>query len=319
VTGDTVRLTVPSEAEGLRLDRYLAAALSSHTRSALRRLIVEGRVRIEGRRAAKAGVPLEAGMHLEVDLPAPPSDALEGEDLPFGVLHEDDSIVVVDKPPGLVVHPGHGRRHGTLVHGLLGRGVPLAPAGGRDRPGIVHRLDRDTSGVLVVAKTDDAHRALSRAFAHRAVGKTYVALVWGHPRPGAGRIEARIGRSRSDPTRMSVHSGKTRHALTTYRTLEAPAGFALLEVGIETGRTHQIRVHLQSIHHPVVGDTRYGGDASASIRDPQKRKALRAFGRLALHAWRLELDHPATGERVRYESPLPRDFADLLAALRAPA
>ena len=282
-------------------------------------MILSGRVLLDGQPPAKAGAPLSAGAHLEVTLPPPPSDALVPEDVPFTVVHEDASLVVVDKPAGVVVHPGHGRRSGTLVHGLLGRGIALAPAGGTDRPGIVHRIDRDTSGLLVVAKTDAAHRALSQAFARREVDKAYLALVWGKPRPEEGRIERSIGRSRSDRTKMSVAVAGGRPAISTYRTVETLPGFALLEVTIATGRTHQIRVHLLSIHHPVVGDARYAGERWRGVPDPGKRKVLRAFARLALHATALSFRHPETGERMQFRSPLPEDLEALLAALRKAA
>ena len=281
-------------------------------------MILSGRVLLDGRPPAKAGAPLTAGASLEVTPPPPPSEALVPEEVPFAIVHEDDALVVVDKPAGVVVHPGHGRRTGTLVHGLLARGVPLAPAGGRDRPGIVHRLDRDTSGLLVVAKTDAAHRALAGAFARREVDKTYLALVWGQPRPAAGRIDRAIARSRSDRTKMAV-AASGRAAVSTYRTRETVPGFALLEVSIATGRTHQIRVHLLSIHQPVVGDSRYAGERWRGVQEPVRRKALRAFSRLALHAAVLGFQHPVTGERMQFRAPLPDDLASLLRALRGAA
>jgi 23S rRNA pseudouridine1911/1915/1917 synthase len=316
VSDGPVRLTVPREAEGSRLDVFLAEALPSHSRSALRRLILEGRVLLDGAPAAKAGVPLVPGASLEVRLPPSPADRLVPEFVPFTVVHEDDWLVVVDKPAGVVVHPGHGQRSGTLVHGLLHRGIPLAPAGGNDRPGIVHRIDRDTSGLLVVAKTDAAHRALAEAFARRHVDKTYLALVWGHPRPPSGTIERAIGRSRSDRTKMSVTGARGRPAVSSFRTVETMPGFALLEVAIATGRTHQIRVHLLSLHHPVVGDTRYGGERWRGVLDPRKRKAVRALSRLALHAAVLGFRHPGTGEALTFRAPLPGDLEALLQALR---
>jgi 23S rRNA pseudouridine1911/1915/1917 synthase len=278
-------------------------------------MILSGRVLLDGRPPAKAGAPLPAGASLEVSAPPSPSEALIPEDVPFAIVHEDEALVVVDKPAGVIVHPGHGRRTGTLVHGLLGRGIPLAPVGGRDRPGIVHRLDRETSGLLVVAKTDAAHRGLAAAFARREVDKTYQALVWGHPHPEAGRIERAIARSRTDRTKMTV-AASGRAAVSTYRTLEVVPGFALLEVKIATGRTHQIRVHLLSLHHPVVGDGRYAGELWRGVQDPARRKALRALSRLALHAAALGFRHPVTGERMDFSSPLPPDLRSLVDALR---
>ncbi len=226
--------------------------------------------------------------------------------------------MVVDKPIRLVVHPGHGQPDGTLINGLLGMGIPLAPAGGARRPGVVHRLDRDTSGVLVVAKTDAAHRRLSRAFAERRVRKRYRTLVWGRPDPADGTIDRGIGRSRNNPTKMAVQGtrGQRRAALTHYKTVESLPGFALLEIDLETGRTHQIRVHLQSIRHPVVGDERYGGRPWRGIQDPLKRAAVKKFEGLALHAFELRFDHPCSGEPCTFASPMPERFKRLLESLR---
>jgi len=316
VTGETVRLAVPGDADGSRLDVFLAARIPDRTRSALRRLILGGLVRVNGRAASKPGLSLPAGSEVEIVLPRPTPATPEPEPIPVDVVHEDDHIVVVVKPAGLVVHPGHGRRSGTLVNALLGRGTPLAPAGGAERPGIVHRLDRETSGLLVVAKTDEAHRALAASFARRAVKKTYLALVWGHPDPPAGTIDRAIGRSRSDRTKMTVGARRSRSALTSFRTVERLPGFALLEVDLVTGRTHQIRVHFESLRHPVVGDTRYGRRHAGMLRDPRKRAALLGFHRLALHAARIAFAHPVTGSEVAFEAPLPSELADLVAALR---
>jgi 23S rRNA pseudouridine1911/1915/1917 synthase len=316
----TVRLRVPAEAEGKRLDRFLCASLGGPTRAALRRWILEGRIRIEGRAASKPGLALRSGMELVVEVPRPAAPTLAPDPgVPFEILHRDEHLVVVDKPAGVVVHPGAGVRDGTLVHGLLGRGVGLAPSGSPHRPGIVHRLDRGTSGLLVVARTDAAYAGLVRAFAERSVDKRYAALVWGHPDPDAGTIERAIGRSRSDPTRMSVGltRGTRRPAITHYRTVERLVGFSRLVLRIETGRTHQIRVHLQSLHHPVVGDDRYGGRPWRGVQDPRKRSALRTFDRLALHAGELAFAHPIDGRALRFTSPLPVAFERLLAVLRA--
>lgn len=314
--GRTIRLAVPAGRAGERLDIFLARHLESATRSALRRIVREGGVRVDGVPAPKAGLRLREGMEIEVFLPEVEPSALAPEPIPLEVVHEDEHIVVVIKPGGLVVHPGHGRRTGTLVHALLGRGTPLASAGSPDRPGIVHRLDRDSSGLLVVAKTDAAYRALRAAFARREVCKTYRVLVWGRPEPASGRIESPIGRSRADRTRMSVRSPGGREAATEYRTVELVPHFSLLEVRTLTGRTHQIRVHLASIHHPVAGDTRYGGQPWRRLRDPSPGEAIRAFGRIALHAAALGFVHPATGREVRFEAQPPTDFERLLAALR---
>jgi 23S rRNA pseudouridine1911/1915/1917 synthase len=317
MSGTSLTLEVPTEQEGERLDRFLAGALDDRTRSALRRMIADGRVDVDGVAATKAGLSLRGGSRVDVRLPEAAEAAPGPEEIPVDAVHEDDDLIVVHKPAGMVVHPAHGATDGTLVNALLGRGTPLAPAGGVQRPGIVHRLDRDTSGLLIVAKTDAAHRGLTAAFAERRVHKTYLALVWGHPRPGEGTIERRIGRSRANPTRMCVGGRGSREAESRYRTLESLASFAWLEVQPVTGRTHQIRVHLASIRHPIVGDSTYGGQGWRGIQDPLKRKALRAFERLALHAWRLRFDHPVSGHELRLEIPVPDELAGLLDALRA--
>ncbi len=319
MTPGTLRLTVPPEAMGSRLDQFLAAAVPERSRSSLRRLILDGRVRVDGKDASKPGLALRAGMRLEVTLPEPAPDAPAPQDIPVEVVHEDGDLAVIAKPAGLVVHPGHGRSDGTLVNALLGRGMRLAAAAGADRPGIVHRLDRETSGLLVVAKTDAAHRGLTAMFARREIRKIYRALVWGWPEPAQGVIERAIGRSRSDPTRMSVAARRAREARTEFRTTERLPGFAFLEIRLVTGRTHQIRVHFAALHHPVVGDARYGGNPWRSLRDPAMREAVRRFDRLALHAAELAFRHPVTGEPLAFEAPLPPEFSALLDALRRSA
>ena len=320
-SGKTLELRVPDEAAGQRLDRFLVSQIEGVTRASLARWIREDQVEIDGRAAAKAGVLLKPGMTIRVEVPAPRPERPAPEELPFDIVYQDDDLLVIDKPAGLTVHPGHGRSGGTLINGLIGRGVRLASVGEPDRPGIVHRLDRDTSGLLVVAKTDEAHHTLSRAFAERTVDKRYRALVWGHPKPPDGVIEQDIGRSRNNPTKMAVRStrGRRRWARTAYTTTESVPGFSLLDVDLTTGRTHQIRVHLESIHHPIVGDERYGGRAWRGVQDPLKRKALREFEHLALHAAKLSFEHPTRGDKMRFRSPLPQRIVDLLAVLRDPS
>jgi 23S rRNA pseudouridine1911/1915/1917 synthase len=289
------------------------------TRSALRRLIAEGHVTVDGATAGKAGLAVKPGMRLSIEIPDPASLAPGPEAIPVEVLFEDDDLLVLVKPAGLVVHPGHGNRTGTLINALLGRGTTLAQAGGAARPGIVHRLDRGTSGLLVVAKTDVAHRALQSSFSLREVEKTYLALVWGHPSPAAGKIDRAIGRSRADPTRMSTHARNARSATTLYRTVRTLPGFALLEISLVTGRTHQIRVHLSSIGHPVVGDPSYGSRSWKTIQDPARRDAIRRFERVALHAQQLAFRHPTTGKDLRFTAPLPEEFEALLRSLHSAA
>jgi 23S rRNA pseudouridine1911/1915/1917 synthase len=278
-------------------------------------VIAAGGVLVDGR-AARPSLRLKAGQSVSVRLPAPRPAEPAAEDIPITVVHEDRHLLVVDKPAGLVVHPGAGRASGTLVNALLHRVRDLSGIGGVLRPGIVHRLDRGTSGLLVVAKDDATHLALSRQFSGRTVEKEYLAVVLGVPRAREGAIDAPIGRDPVHRQRMSVRAPRGRTARSTYRVVEALDGAALLRVRIATGRTHQIRVHLAALGHPVAGDATYGGRRSPASRRPEARAALEALARPALHAARLAFTHPATGERLSFESPLPADLQDLLAALR---
>jgi len=312
----TIRLHVPAAAAGGRLDRYLAEHVAGWTRSALGRLIREGGVTVDGAAASKTGLPLEEGMEIAVALPPSAPGGPGPESIPLDIIFEDEALIVVNKPSGLVVHPGHGRRDGTLVNALLGRGTPLSPRGAPDRPGIVHRLDRETSGLVIVAKTEAAHATLSAAFSRRAIHKRYLALVWGHPDPAEGLVEKRVGRSRSNPLKMAVGGRSGREAITRYSTTERLPGFSFLTLYPETGRTHQIRVHLQSIHHPIVGDGRYGGRMGQGVQNPRKRGALARFAGIALHASGLTFEHPLTRREIRLAVALPAEFETLLGELR---
>jgi 23S rRNA pseudouridine1911/1915/1917 synthase len=254
-------------------------------------------VRVSGSVRAKSH-RLEGGEEVEFEPPEPAVAEIEAEDVPFRVAYEDEHLLVVDKPAGVVVHPGAGHASGTLVHGLAGQSA----GGEEDRPGIVHRLDRDTSGLLVVARSEEAHERLQELVRAREVERGYVALVRGRPRSWRGRIEAPIGRDRDDPTRHSLDTDTPRDAVTHFEVAELLGGYALLAVRLETGRTHQIRVHLAAIDLPVVGDPVYG------VPDP-------ALGRQFLHANRLAFTHPFTNERVEVESPLPDDLAQYLESL----
>jgi len=318
-TTQTFRVAPPDE--GARLDRFLAAHCNDRTRSYLGRAIRQGCVRVDGVTAPKVGMALRSGMTIELDEEETGDASPRPEVIPLERVFEDDDLVVVVKPAGMIVHAGHGQSSGTLVNALLGLGLDLARAGGQERPGIVHRLDQGTSGLLVVAKSDSAHLGLCRAFAARKVRKRYTAIVWGRPRPSQGRIERPIGRSRTNPTRMSVEGvrGRSRPALTAFRTRTVVPGFAWLDLDLHTGRTHQIRVHLQSLGHPIVGDDRYGGRAWRGVQDPLKRKALREFDRLALHAAELAFPHPRSGVTVRCQLPPPQEFVDLWRQLGGPA
>jgi 23S rRNA pseudouridine1911/1915/1917 synthase len=316
VSPEAESLVVPAESQGARIDRFLALRYPERSRSALQKLIGDGSVTLGGERVRPSAV-LRAGDRIDIHFPAEAPTGLVPEAIPLTIVHEDADLLVVDKPSGMVVHPGAGDEKGTLVHALLARGGTLSSVGGPKRAGIVHRLDRGTSGLLLVAKTDRAHRALAAAFEGREVEKTYQALVWGRLKRTEGTIEGAIGRDRTNRLKMSVRSPRARAAVSRWRVLDDVPGFTRLEVRPETGRTHQIRVHLQSLGHPIVGDDRYGGAGWRGMPDPVRRRALKDFGRLALHAWRLALRHPITGEALRFESPLPEEFATLWEALGA--
>ena len=314
------RWTTAAEDEGVRLDHWLARHFPERTRSQLRRWIDVGRVQVDGAAPLKAGMPLRPGMEIAVEAmdAADDSAAPRPESIPLEVLFEDDDLIVIDKAPGMIVHPGHGQPEGSLVAALLGRGTPLPQTGAPLRPGIVHRLDQGTSGVIVVAKTDPAHHGLAEAFAQRQVRKRYLAITVGRPSLDEGTVERSIGRSRTHPLKMTVqgYRGTGRPAVSHYRIAEVMPGFALVEVRPETGRTHQIRVHLQSIGHPIVGDELYGGPVWKGVQDPLRRKAIRELTRVALHAAGLQFAHPLHGRMMRFSAPLPDDLESLLAALR---
>jgi len=249
------RFQVPPEAAGERLDRYLARLLDE-PRNQVQRWIREGLVLLDGR-PAKPSAALAGGERLDAEPPPPPPSGIEPEAGQLTLLHQDPSLIVVDKPAGLTVHPGAGRSSGTLVHRLLARFPEIEGVGGPGRPGIVHRLDKDTSGALVVARTREAYRALQQAFSGRRVEKRYLAVVYGAPEPARGEIAGPIGRHSERRKQMTVRADG-RPALTRYRTVASASGVALLEIDLATGRTHQIRVHLKSVHHPIVGDPVYG-------------------------------------------------------------
>lgn len=281
------------EASAARLDQYLAGLLPEFSRSRIQHLIDEGHVRLNDR-PARASARLHAGDRLSWEIPATAPSRLEGEPMDLRIVYEDDDLVVIDKPAGLVVHPGPGHPTGTLVHGLLGRGSGWSTIGGEDRPGIVHRLDRDTSGLMVVARNDNAHRELARQLQQRVMSRTYRAIVVGEVAEPAARIEAPIGRDPKHRQRMAVVKNG-REAITEFHRIGLAPAHSLLEVSLGTGRTHQIRVHLAYIHHPVLGDPVYG-----------RRSPL--IARPALHAQSLTLRHPRTGKTMTFKSPTPEDF-----------
>ena len=312
--GGSARHEAGPEDEGLRLDRFCALCHPEVSRSRLAAAIREGRVTLDGR-AARPSESLRAGARIAIDFPPAADDTLVPEAIALSIVHEDDELLVLDKPAGLVVHPGAGVREGTLAAALLHHDPALAGVGGAGRSGLVHRLDRGTSGLMVVARTDAAHRALAAQFHARTVEKAYDAIVWGRPREREGEIDLGVGRDPKNRVRMRAGVAGGRAARSLYRVIEEVPGFALLEVRILTGRTHQVRVHLAALGHPIVGDVTYGGERSASVGDPRRRQAARAIGRPALHARRLAFDHPRTGVRVRFEAPWPDDLRALWSAL----
>ena len=298
-------LVVPDALAGERVDRAVAL-LTGWARSDVQRLLEDGSILVDGDTVAKSR-RLETGEVIELlDEPRVPGPPVADPSIAVDVRHEDADVLVVSKPAGLVVHPGAGRPDGTMVNALLARYPELAAVGDPERPGIVHRLDRDTSGLLVVARTPRAHDTLVQMMAEHEVERRYVALVWGHPDAPRGVIDAPIGRSVRRRTRMAVREGG-RSARTAYSVVESfdEPSVALLECTLETGRTHQIRVHLQAIGHPVVGDPTYGG----------ARQGVEP-GRPFLHAAELAFAHPVTGERIVVTEPIPADLAAVLADLR---
>ena len=306
---------VPPEHDGKRLDRTLAALFPDQSRNALSRLIEEGHVRLDTNEVAKTSLRVSAGQTIDVEFPPPLPASAAPEDLPLSILFEDADIVVIDKPAGVVVHPAAGHASGTLVNALLFHVKDLSGVGGEVRPGIVHRLDKETSGVLVIAKNDYAHRTLAGQWNTERIRKEYLALVYGTPDPDRGSINAPIGRDPRERKRMAVVTGG-RHAITDYEVVQRLRYASLLRCRLRTGRTHQIRVHLKYIGHPIVGDPSYSGPQWRGIPDRAAQKALASMKRQALHAARLTLPHPRTGDPMTFESPLPDDVSRLLIALR---
>lgn len=298
------RHRVPPQARGERLDAHLARAFPDLSRARLRQLLEQGRLTVSGRTADKPALRLKGGEEVALDVPPPAPAEPQPQDLPLRVLHEDQDLLVLDKAAGMVVHPAAGHADGTLVNALLHRVKDLRGVGGELRPGIVHRLDRDTSGCLVVAKHEQALRELQKAFAGRDVHKRYLAIVHGVPRAAKATIDTPYGRH---PTQRKKFTGRlkaAKRAVTGYEVLERFPAAALLEVALHTGRTHQIRVHLAEAGHPLLGDALYG------------RRRTEVIGRQALHAWKLDFPHPRSGERMSFEAPPPPDFTAALDALR---
>ncbi len=315
------RLVAEPADAGRRLDHVLAERLPAHSRTLLKKLVKAGGVQVNGA-AVKPSHKLEAGEVISGDTSTLPTDDLKPQQMDLRILHEDATVLVIDKPPDLVVHPGSGCRDGTLANALKFYIDDLSDIGGNQRPGIVHRLDKDTSGVMVVAKTNAAHFALAGQFQARETRKEYRAIIEGEPEFDGDRINRPLGRSRSDPSKIVVDAAAGKPAETTWEVIERFEGYTYVRCHPKTGRTHQIRVHLQSIGHPILCDAVYGRKAQLKLAeiDPSasgERGEAVILDRQALHAFALEFDHPLEGRRLRFEAPLPPDLERTLAALRA--
>ncbi|MGH7072356.1 MAG: RluA family pseudouridine synthase [Acetobacteraceae bacterium] len=313
------RVHAPPEAAGRRTDRFLADEIDGLTRSRVKALILAGHATRDGVLLSDPAQPVKAGACYAIDPPPPAPAAPIAQPMELAIVYEDSEVIVLDKPAGLVVHPAPGNPDGTLVNALLAHaGDSLGGIGGVLRPGIVHRLDKDTSGLLVVAKTEAAETWLATGFRNRTIERSYRAICWGVPTPSSGEISAPIGRDPRNRKRMAVRAGG-KFALTRYRGLESWCGAAtLIECRLATGRTHQIRVHLAHVGHPLVGDPvylRHIPGAARNLPEDARRMAL-DFPRQALHAAELGFVHPTTGGRLAFEAPLPADFAALLAVFR---
>ncbi|WP_300539105.1 RluA family pseudouridine synthase [Sphingosinicella sp.] len=307
-----ISVILPAEAAGQRLDRALADAVPSLSRERLKALMLEGAVTVAGKRPTPS-LRVVGGEEVSVSVPEAAPATAQAQQIPLAIVYEDADLIIVDKPAGLVVHPAAGNPDGTLVNALLHHCAgQLSGIGGVARPGIVHRIDKDTSGLLVIAKTDLAHEGLAKQFATHSIGRRYIAVVAGRPSPPAGRIEGAIGRHPVHRKKMDIVSpGKGKHAVTHYRTLQPLKDAALVECRLETGRTHQVRVHMASSGHPLLGDPLYGR-TRASHCDVLKSLG---FARQALHARSLQLVHPRTQENLAFESTVPSDIQELIEAL----
>lgn len=299
-------LSVPPESAGARVDKFLAGALTHVTRSRLKKLFDDALVLLNGE-TVKPSAKVKSGDAVTVDIPQSGPMEAAAENIPLDVVYEDSDIIIINKPAGMVVHPAVGHFTGTLVHALLGHcGPSLSGVGGVERPGIVHRIDKDTTGLIAVAKNDEAHLALTRQLADRTLSRTYIAVVKGSPKPPEGVVEANIGRHPRDRKKMAALKTGGRVAVTKYKTLQTLQKLqkaSVLAVSLVTGRTHQIRVHMASINCPVIGDPDYSREGKYPIR------------RQALHAWKMRLTHPRTGEAMEFTAPIPKDMVELIKSL----
>jgi len=314
---EIVTLRVIAADAGSRLDTYLASRIQSWSRARLQQLIEDKDVLVNGK-TAKSSRKLHENDEIEVELIAPAAVVFAPEDIPLAIVYEDSDLIVVNKPAGLVVHPAAGIQSGTLANGLAFHFQQLSRQGGTIRPGIVHRLDKDTSGLLVAAKTEVAHEKLADQFRAREVFKSYVALVHGVVEHDSGRIDQPIARDPRNRRRMAViHAGRS--ALSLYTARRRYDRFTLLDVELKTGRTHQIRVHLSWLKHPVVGDEVYGGGRNNTVRNPKLKAQIRKLGRHFLHAEQLGFRHPGTGKPMKFKTPLPVELEELVATLESEA
>ena len=315
----TLEFLVPKDAQKERLDIFLCSHLPSVTRAKLKRLVDDNMVLVNGK-PTKAGRPIRPGEVITIHFPPPQPTHLEAEEIPLDIVYEDDFLLVVNKPAGLVVHPAYGNMSGTLVNALLAHCNSLSDVGGEKRPGLVHRLDKDTSGLLVVAKDDVTHVALARQLSAHKIDREYRAIVWWTFKEPTGRVEAAIGRHPRDRIKMCIDvNGK--HAVTNYHVLDEMSFSSYVRLNLETGRTHQIRVHMAHIGHPVFSDAAYGGRGKpmGGMSNPRAQfvnRLLKKFTRQMLHARILSFQHPATGELLTFEAHIPQDMQELLHILK---
>lgn len=300
-------LLVDPEDAGQRIDSFIAGRLEGYTRSRTAKLITEGLVLLDGKKA-KAGNKVKSGDRVIVRIPEAKPTTLEPEDIPLKIVYEDECVIVVDKPAGMVAHPSAGHPTGTLVHALLHHGRTLSSLGGLERPGIVHRLDKDTSGLLIVARDEQSHLSLCQQLKERTLKRSYYAVIHGAFKEDSGIIETQIGRHRTDRKKMWINPKHGRTAITEFEVVSRYPGFALCRLSLQTGRTHQIRVHLAYKGHPVVGDSIYGGKKKQRFKGVDRL----LIGRQALHAYKLGFLHPRDGKYLELESPLPEDMVELL-------